>query len=351
MGRHKALVIHDDLKIVDELTEILTSLRHEHQWARSQQEAWMLLEANAYSYILLDLEIPLRPKGGKPSTVNGSNLLDEILAPDFPPVIVLLAFHSKHAVPREDELAFALGLVRKGAADVIRKPVKGGPRVLDKAIKNVLARRRAQLAAEPRPLPSATAQPRAFAGGEMIFYPDRVELDGVVVLTDQGTGLMRKILRVLKDKQDGHLHDALSVQKLAARTDPDGDVAKAILQFRDTVTREMAKERNVHCGRMAVIESGRHGYRFTKGITARLIADEAPHEAREAPAVPGREAPHGALNEPPLNERQKWLVAEHQAGRKPSNRDIQKANRCSRATAARDLQTLRSLGLLKRQGR
>ena len=73
---------------------------------------------------------------------------------------------------------------------------------------------------------------------------------------------------------------------------------------------------------------------------------EAPHEARE----PGREVPHGPPDEPSLSERQKWLVAEYQAGRRPRNRDIQKANRCSRATAARDLQTLRSLGLLKRQG-
>jgi DNA-directed RNA polymerase specialized sigma24 family protein len=125
-----------------------------------------------------------------------------------------------------------------------------------------------------RPAPVNPTVPIPFAGGELVIHPDRVELNGVVVLTDQGTGLMRQLLLVLKAKQDGSIHEPLSVRKLAAQTDPDADVAKAILRFRDTVTREMAKERNVHCGRMDVIESGRHGYRLAKGITARLIQNE-----------------------------------------------------------------------------
>jgi len=62
---------------------------------------------------------------------------------------------------------------------------------------------------------------------------------------------------------------------------------------------------------------------------------------------PGREAPHAHPDEPSLSERHKWIVAEYLAGRPPSNKDIQKANRCSRATAARDLQALRNLGMLK----
>ena len=95
---------------------------------------------------------------------------------------------------------------------------------------------------------------------------------------------------------------------------------------------DVVADSNVHCGRMAVTESGRHDYRFAKGVTARLIEDEAPH------------GPPGELS---LNERHKWIVAEYLAGRRPSNKDNQKANRCSWATAARDLQTLRSLSLLK----
>ena len=52
------------------------------------------------------------------------------------------------------------------------------------------------------------------------------------------------------------------------------------------------------------------------------------------------------------NDRQNWIVAEFAAGRRPSNKDIQKANRCSRATATRDLKTLRRLGLIRSgQGR
>lgn len=121
---------------------------------------------------------------------------------------------------------------------------------------------------------------------------------------------------------------------------------------------DVAADSNVHCGRMAVIQRGRHGYRFAKGVTARLIGDEAPHEAREArreaPAEPDREArecdreaPHGPPGEPSLNERHKWIVAEYLAGRRPTRRAIEKATNCSRATAARDLRALRSLGMLK----
>jgi len=72
---------------------------------------------------------------------------------------------------------------------------------------------------------------------------------------------------------------------------------------------------------MSVIESGWHGYRFAKGVTARLIADEAPHETREAPHEardPWHEAPQGSPGEPPLNERHKWIIAEYMAGRRPS---------------------------------
>jgi hypothetical protein len=40
--------------------------------------------------------------------------------------------------------------------------------------------------------------PVPFAGGEMVFYPDRVELCGVTVLGDTGSGQCRTILDVLK---------------------------------------------------------------------------------------------------------------------------------------------------------
>jgi len=71
---------------------------------------------------------------------------------------------------------------------------------------------------------------------------------------------------------------------------------------------------------------------------AREAHGEAPHEARE----PGREAPHGPPDEPSLNERRKRTVAEYVADRKPSGKDIQSANKCSRATAARDVEALRA---------
>ena len=310
----------------------------------------VLIHHKGGTFSVLDLDVPARSKGGIQSTENGLKLFEEICAPpgqDTPAAIVLLPADAKCGVSPTRVMKLAARLMHRSTANKKRRagrkpqPSKAAPNT------ETLPSASTSTPAKPR-------SPIPFTGGELVVYHDHVELDGVIVLTDQGTGLMRQILLVLKARQDGSIMESLSVQKLAARTDPDGDVAKAILQFRDTVTREMAKERGVECGRMSVIESGRHGYRFAKGVTARLIADEAPRETREARGEapheardPRHEAPQGSPGEPSLNERRKWIVAEYQAGRRPSNKDIQKANRCSRATAARDLKALKSLGLLR----
>jgi CheY-like chemotaxis protein len=357
MRRPKVLAAHDDPRIVADLTDVFTSLGHTHDRACSQQGARQRLETKKYSYLVLDLDIPARLKGGASHSQNGLNLLEQVRSdPELKhlPIIVLVGTRSDPALSADDVLEWAMLAMRSGATHVVMKPLTGKRRLLDKVIKKALAGRLPTQTREaaPLPVPAKPSRPSPFQGGNLVIYPDRVELCGVVVLTDQGAGLMRQILLVLKAKQDGTIHETLSVKKLAARIDRDSDVAKAILQFRDTVTREMLKEQNVQCGRMAVIESGRHGYRFAKGISARLAKgdDEPPEARREPPNEPRSHEPHEPPGEPPLNDRQKWIVAEYAAGRRPSRREIEKANRCSRATAARDVKLLKRLGLIPRLG-
>ena len=63
----RALVIDDDTAIVREVEDILASLDHDCDAVGDQDAARRLLGAGRYAYILLDLEIPVKP--GKLSRV------------------------------------------------------------------------------------------------------------------------------------------------------------------------------------------------------------------------------------------------------------------------------------------
>ena len=80
MRRPKALVVHDDPRIVADLTDVSTSLGHTHDRACSQQGARQRLQTKKYSYLVLDLDIPARLKGGASHSQNGLNLLEQVRA-------------------------------------------------------------------------------------------------------------------------------------------------------------------------------------------------------------------------------------------------------------------------------
>ena len=130
--KHKALLVDDDPKICESVSEILASLGHEHQQAHSQEAARALLAQGEFSYILLDLEIPVRDGGGFARLVNGENLLSEIRKmPKMRgvPVIVMTGYGSTGP-------SLAVRLMKKGAVDFVNKPFDGD--VLDRAILDAL---------------------------------------------------------------------------------------------------------------------------------------------------------------------------------------------------------------------
>ena len=87
-------------------------------------------------------------------------------------------------------------MIKRGATDLIQKPFPSTGRTPDKAIKEVLAGKHAPPQAVT-PAKPKKAQP--FKGGELVFYPDRVELCGTKIIGDTGIGHMRKILEALKE--------------------------------------------------------------------------------------------------------------------------------------------------------
>lgn len=115
---HKILIVEDDAGINGLLKEALLKEGYETEQAFSGTEARMLLRANSYALVLLDLMLP---------GIMGEEVLAEIRAEGDLPVIVLTA---------KDSLDEKLCLLTRGADDYITKPFE---------IKEVLARIQVQL--------------------------------------------------------------------------------------------------------------------------------------------------------------------------------------------------------------
>ncbi|MBI5724744.1 MAG: response regulator [Planctomycetes bacterium] len=143
MTTHKALVVEDDGKTCEAIDEILAALGHEYDLAGSLLEARKRLRTNAYSYILLDWEIPAKI-GGLPRIQNAENFLDDLKVArgdSPPPVIVMMSPGDCKSDLALELIRLSAGLTRRGAADFIGKPFRTAGRTLDRVIKKLLDRR------------------------------------------------------------------------------------------------------------------------------------------------------------------------------------------------------------------
>jgi CheY-like chemotaxis protein len=274
----RALLVTDDPGNVEAVAEVLASLGHGFDTASSQEEARRHVHGHRYDYLLLDVAIPALPRGGSPRIQNGLNLLESVVG--SVPVIVLLDRRAERSA--RDTVGLAVATMRKGAADVVRIPLSHHGRTLDKAIKKALAKK-------PRPAASTTptseaakpAAPLPFAGGEMVFFPDRVELCGVKVLGDTGAGQTRRLIQELSRKGSHDKFVCRSGAQLAKAIGADGgqnSVAGCVRNFRQSVTRALAPK-GIACGRQDVIQSGGQGYRLREWIIAREENLAAPTRA------------------------------------------------------------------------
>jgi CheY-like chemotaxis protein len=271
----KALVIDDDPDILEAVSDILESLGHEYELANSVESARQCLESNEYSYVLLDLEIPVRAGRTLARIENGENLLQEIVertgTQRTPTVIVMTA----HGTDGPD---LAVDVMKKGARDYVTKPFKtSGHRTLDKSIRAALAtstsvlppaRTTAELPRSPHTdVSSAKSQ---FAGGTMTFYTDRVELCGVAIC-DGSTRCrrQRKALDALRQRSNDGRLIALSSRKLeqivGGGMGPN-TVPGLIQTLRKRIIQEL-RSIGLECGRQDVIERTRQGYQFRDWIT------------------------------------------------------------------------------------
>jgi len=341
--KYHALVIDDCDEILEDVKDRLESLGHTCDCAGSQEQARDLVEANGYSYVLLDLEIPFK-YGRRSRILNGQNLLNDIKATrgheDIP--IIVMTSHG------HDSPDLATDVMRgNGAIDYVKKPFPGNGRTLEKAITDALAasgRSRPGAARQSEPHREELLLP--FEEGEMRFFDDRIELCGLTVCGAVGSNLIRQILDALCANNDRGQFVAYSGSKLAKRIGcpgGDGSVAGAIRDFRTKTVSMFLGELRVEVGRLDILQSRGRGYRLTEKITVvngnDPIRDPANEPDEPDPAFP---------NEPDMNltERQEWVIGQIQEGRCLQIGMVIRELKCSKSTAKRDIRDLKEKGLI-----
>jgi hypothetical protein len=109
----------------------------------------------------------------------------------------------------------------------------------------------------------------------MVFYPDHVELCGVKILGDTGTGHSRTILMALSEWTRDGGHGRLSGEALAKRIKADGGIGAVtgcVRTIRQNIITRLAACKHVTCGKDDVIANdGLHGYSLREWITVRRV--------------------------------------------------------------------------------
>jgi DNA-binding response OmpR family regulator len=367
----KALVIDDDPDIIDAVKDILASLGHECDHANSVESARLCLERNVYTYVLLDLEIPVRAGKSFPRIQDGENLLEEIVlrrGTQKKPLVIVMTAHGI------DGPELAVDIMKKGAADYVTKPFKSFGRTLDKSIREALA----SIGEEffpASPLIGAmgskntgaeqASQLKAFSGGEMVYFSDRVELCGVDICSGGRSKRRRTTLDLLRIKK-GQGFTCYSGEELAKKlglaTGQNG-ASGLIRDIRDRITDALRSKANIDCLDEDVILSGGPGYRLSEKLSVQDGPDTASGKdkghGRDNRCIddPNRDPDDSNPDDPndpnpddpdvKTESRRNWVLQELGKGRKLRTTDIVQEFGCSLETAKRDLKSLKANGVIE----
>jgi CheY-like chemotaxis protein len=352
----KALVIDDDPAIIESVSDILDSLGHEHDRADSVEAARKCLDQGVYDYVLLDLEIPVRT-GKFPRVQDGENLLEEIVqrrGSFSAPVIIVMTAHGT------DGPDLAVDVMKKGAVDYVTKPFKTVGRTIDKSIREALTR----ISNDTETVSGAVGGDvgwggaRSFAGGEMVFFDDRVELCGVVIC-DASCPMKRKALDVLRQKDASNNFVPVGSKKLAlaiGRRNGEKGIPALVLDLRNSISERFLAKTSQVVKKREVIDRTRAGYQLKEWITvvdaARRIADQERRKFSESPQGHGTvngpvERPAGGTVDDAVNgtlgkvtARRQRLLKELEKGRKLRAPALAEILDCGERTVKRDINAL-----------
>jgi len=224
-----------------------------------------------------------------------------------------------------------------GALDFITKPFRETGQTLEKSIEEALEKsaREARNGSKHRKhAQQPPAEPELFTGGELVIFPDKVELCGVEICGGPGDCQIRSIIDALSEKTPLGKFRALSGQALAKKIKSKRGqpaVAEAILKSRRKIATLMLTEANLKMGGRDFIDSGEWGYRFPEKISVRQIGK--PEVDPPEPIITLQ--PSAA--EAALNRRQQWFLGQVRKGKKLGRANLVAQFKTSVATAKRDL--------------
>ena len=372
---YKALVIDDDPAVFDSVADILTSLGHNHDWARSQEEARNFAKANEYSYVLLDLEIPARSRGSTPRIQNSVNLLDEISGTggrEAVPIIVMTGCTARKSEMAAEMMRLGAFMAKKGVVDFINKPFPSTGRTLDRVIKKNIARIAPAKSPEPAVVPPKPKKVQPFKGGELVFYPDRVELCGVKILADSGLGHCRRMLELLRRKNRSGRFVRMGGEELAKTIGEEintgiiiGTITGCAKTIRSNIKRRLLRELNIECTDDDVLVRDDQGYHLDERIEVRESTDG--HGTSNDTGIMGHDpdVPENISDDTAndtaddtvndtaddtvaaINERQNWALAQVAKGAKLRRNILENKFDVSPVTAKRDFSELVKRGLLE----
>jgi hypothetical protein len=204
-----------------------------------------------------------------------------------------------------------------------------------------------------------------FSGGEMVFFPDGVDLCGVTICVGPRCEQHRKALDVLRRQrqQDGQFR-GIGSKKLAEnmqRARGANSVPGLIRDLRNRITKELRRI-NIECGRRDVVTRTPQGYQFREWITVRDETevsgqDDQRHAAQSAaesvPDLDGTNVPNARdPNDPNVTQgkmetRRYWILEQLRSGRELRAPDMARALGCSLRTVKRDLEFLKREGLVE----
>ena len=374
----KALVIDDDPDILSEVSDIVDSLGHQHDQADSVETARECLARGSYSYILLDLEIPVR-RGRLSRIQNGDNLLREIIdqtAGKQGPLVIVMTGHGTTGPD------LAVEMMQKGAVDYVTKPFKTHGKTLDVCILKALGgstpstedgiKSKApivdQVAAAPSP-------PRQFDGGVLKFFSDRVELCDVDITSGRKSKQTMKAFGLLRRRLHNETLASYGGKKIAELLGLQGGQNGGsgwVRRLRTRITDDLRAKANIECGNEDVIQTTTSGYQLREWLSVQFDggpdgAEIQGHTASPAPAgdpvnqLRGDPANSGApVNDPvktassgPVNlhdlakdpaKRRIWILDQLIARRQLRAPHIAAALACGASCVKRDIAALRKAG-------
>jgi biotin operon repressor len=201
---------------------------------------------------------------------------------------------------------------------------------------------------------------RAFSGGTMVFFQDRVELCGANICSGPRSRSRRRILDLLRAKLADGNYAAYSGEELAEQVGLKGRepaVAGVIRDLRNEIVDALRGQAKIECARHGIILSGGRGYRLADCISVQ--DGEPPTEAlitdmelkSDVPNVPDR-ADANVPDVPDVPDdaaaaRRAWILLRLADGQQLQAPAIAEQLKCSTKTAQRDLQALKNEGRIE----